>query len=74
MSVLSTLRAEWASWWSLSYRDNAAQPLWAGVAVTVLFGTAIAGVRRAQEQVVREPRRVAARAEGEPVGVEHRPV
>ena len=42
MSVLSTLRAEWASWWSLSYRDNAAQPLWAGVAVTVLFGTAIA--------------------------------
>jgi hypothetical protein len=47
--------------------------VWLG-ALLMLFGTAIAGVRRAQEQVVREPRRVAARAEGEPVGVEPRPV
>ncbi|MFM7230661.1 MAG: hypothetical protein ACKO3S_01600, partial [bacterium] len=47
--------------------------VWLG-ALLMLFGTAIAGVRRAQEQVAREPRRVAARAEGEPVGVEPRPV
>jgi cytochrome c biogenesis factor len=37
--------------------------VWLG-ALFMLLGTAIAGVRRAQEQVVREPRRVAARAEG----------
>ena len=42
MSAVQTLRSAWASWWSASYADSARQPLWAMVAVTLIFGTAIA--------------------------------
>lgn len=42
MSAVQTLRSAWASWWSASYADSARQPLWAMLAVTLIFGTVIA--------------------------------
>ena len=57
--------------------DMSTKPLvnlvWVG-ALLMLVGTAMAGVRRAGEQVGREPRRVAARAVNRPVAATPKPV
>ena len=57
--------------------DMSTKPLvnlvWVG-ALLMLLGTAIAGVRRAGEQVVREPRRAASRAVDGPAEAAPKPV
>jgi two-component sensor histidine kinase len=42
MSILQTLGRAWRNWWSPYFRDSHGQPVWADLAVTFLFSTAIA--------------------------------